>query len=185
VSWRWNKVSRQFVLLLSVWAGYLPTQITIVCRSLKLGNCRRGGAEQQSNAEKSSVSGNAAAPRGTGLSMLLRWPLPFVGAPAWPGFQRKPAWSAFSLVPSSLWGFEASAMFFWQRLPSPACPISPRATPLPGCWDACCRCPEGCEGIRLGDSCQSGMPPPDPPAWATAAVGLWAWAEDVWGHFQL
>lgn len=49
MSWRWNKVSHQFVLLLSVWAGYLPTQETVVCRSLKFWNCRQGGAGWWSN----------------------------------------------------------------------------------------------------------------------------------------
>lgn len=47
MSWRWHKVSHQFVLLLSVWAGYLPTQVTIVCRPLQF---EQGGVEWQSKA---------------------------------------------------------------------------------------------------------------------------------------
>lgn len=38
---RWNKVSHQFVPALLVWVGYLPTQVTILCRSPESGNCRR------------------------------------------------------------------------------------------------------------------------------------------------
>lgn len=95
-------------------------------------------------------------------------------------FWTKPAGLQFSSVPSSLRGFEAGAVVFGSAclhlhtLRSPrSLPISHSAPPpSPSCRGACCVIPEGCWGICLGDSCQSGTPPPQRAVGATSATCL-------------
>lgn len=141
-SWRWKKVSHQFVLLLSVWAGYLPTQVTIMCRSLKFGNCRQGGAEWQSNAgitEKSPASMKLLLRQGVrACSRCFAGTFPSCTPQPCPAFWTKPAWSQFNLVPSSLWGFEAMSEELHELmklvqcfLAAPAFTCTPRGLPAP------------------------------------------------------